>query len=84
MIFSNYLKPVEVVVDRVSSDQVVLEFAKGKILTFDKNVFSLAKEGDVLNIIFMSNNKKVVYTINKNKTKKRKEKIAKIIDKVFQ
>ena len=84
MIFSNYLKPVEVVVDRVSSDQVVLEFAKGKMFTFDKNVFSLAKEGDVLNIIFMSNNKKVVYTINKNKTKKRKEKIAKIIDKVFQ
>ena len=70
--------------DLKNTENINKENCKIEVFTEENeniDVKLVAKNG---NIYIESNNKKVVYTINKNKTKKRKEKIAKIIDKVFQ
>ena len=79
-IFSDVVKPIEVVVDRIEGNIIVIELDKGYFITLEKRCFPSIKEGDVLEI---SKNDKKVF-INKKKTKKRKKKVSKLMDKVFR
>ena len=64
---------MNVIADRIEGDYVVVEIEKGNMnklpLVFVPNV----KEGDVIDI-----------TINKDKTKKRKDNIKKLVSSLFK
>lgn len=78
-IFSEYVKPMEVIVDRIENNLVVVELDKGRVMTYRIDKLSFVKEGDVLEI---DSDTKEVF-VNKKKTKQRKKKIKKLMDKVF-
>ena len=78
-IFSEYVKPMEVIVDRIENNLVVVELDKGKVMTYKIDKLPAVKEGDVLEI---NSDTKEVF-VNKKKTKQRKKKIKKLMDKVF-
>lgn len=77
--FTGYATPVEVIVDRIENNLVMVEVGKGKIMTYKIDKLPTIKEGDVLEINIDT---KEVF-INKRKTKQRKKKIKKLMDKVF-
>lgn len=78
-ILSEYVKPMEVIVDRIENNLVVVELDKGRVMTYRIDKLPSVKEGDVLTL---DRDTKEVF-VNKKKTKKRKKKIKKLIDKVF-
>ncbi|HIR59484.1 MAG TPA: DUF3006 domain-containing protein [Candidatus Onthousia excrementipullorum] len=78
-IFSEYVKPMEVIVDRIENNLVVVELDKGRVMTYRIDKLPSVKEGDVLEI---DSDTKEVF-VNKKKTKQRKKKIKKLMDKVF-
>lgn len=78
--FLEEIKPVEIIVDRIENDNLVLEINKNTIVTFNIKNSSKIKEGDVLEIDIKS--KKI--SVNKKKTKKRKQKIRKLMNEVFE
>ncbi len=70
---------MEVIVDRIENNLVVVELDKGKVMTYKIDKLPAVKEGDVLEI---NSDTKEVF-VNKKKTKERKKKIKKLMDKVF-
>ncbi len=78
-IFSEYVKPMEVIVDRIENNLVVVELDKGRVMTYRIDKLPSVKEGDVLTL---DSDTKEVF-VNKKKTKQRKKKIKKLMDKVF-
>ena len=78
-ILSEYVKPMEVIVDRIENNLVVIELDKGRVMTYRIDKLPSVKEGDILTL---DRNTKEVF-VNKKKTKKRRKKIKKLIDKVF-
>ena len=78
-IYSDYLKPMEVIVDRIENNLVVVELDKGKVIIYNLSKLPTVKEGDVLEI---NTETKEVF-VNKKKTRKRKKKIKKLIEEVF-
>ena len=72
-------QPSEMIVDRINDNIVVLELAKGQIMTYKFDKIPNIKEGDILE--YNKNTKK--FYINKKKTNKRKKKIKELMDKVF-
>lgn len=78
-IFNEYVKPMEVIVDRIENNLVVVELDKGRVMTYKLSKLPSVKEGDVLT--FDSDTKEVF--VNNKKTKHRKKKIKKLMDKVF-
>ena len=78
-IFSEYVKPMEVIVDRIENNLVVVELDKGRVMTYRIDKLPSVKEGDVLTL---DSDTKEVF-VNKKKTKKKKKKIKKLMDKVF-
>ena len=70
---------MEVIVDRIENNLVVVELDKGKVMTYKIDKLPIVKEGDVLEI---NSDTKEVF-VNKKKTKERKKKIKKLMDKVF-
>ena len=78
-IFSEYVKPMEVIVDRIENNLVVVELDKGRVMTYRIDKLPSVKEGDVLTL---DSDTKEVF-VNKKKTIKRKKKIKKLVDKVF-
>lgn len=70
---------MEVIVDRIENNLVVVELDKGKVMTYKIDKLPSVKEGDVLEI---DKDTKEVF-VNKKKTKQRKKKIKKLMDKVF-
>ena len=47
-IFSEYVKPMEVIVDRIENNLVVVELDKGRVMTYRIDKLPSVKEGDVL------------------------------------
>ena len=78
-LFSEYVKPMEVIVDRIENNLVVVELDKGRVMTYRIDKLPSVKEGDVLTL---DSDTKEVF-VNKKKTKQRKKKIKKLMDKVF-
>ena len=78
-IFSEYVKPMEVIVDRIENNLVVVELDKGRVMTYRIDKLPSVKEGDVLTL---DSDTKEVF-VNRKKTKQRKKKIKKLMDKVF-
>ena len=70
---------MEVIVDRIENNLLVIELEKGKVMTYKIDKNPTVKEGDVLEI---NSDTKEVF-VNKKKTKERKKKIKKLMDKVF-
>jgi len=70
---------VEVIVDRIENNIIVVELEKSKVMTYKIDKLPTVKEGDVLEI---NSDTKEVF-VNKKKTKARRNKIKKLIDKVF-
>lgn len=70
---------MEVIVDRIENNLVVIELDKGKVMTYKIDKIPTVKEEDVLEI---NSDTKEVF-VNKKKTKERKKKIKKLMDKVF-
>ena len=70
---------MEVIVDRIENNLVVVELDKGKVMTYRIDKLPTVEEGDVLEI---NSDTKEVF-VNKKKTKERKKKIKKLMDKVF-
>ena len=64
---------MQVIVDRVEKKFLVVEVEIGKVVNMPRELAPKAEEGDVITI-----------TISKDETKKRKEKIAKLMDEVFK
>ena len=63
---------MRVIVDRIEGSQVVVEIEKGKMSTLPLELIPAVEEGDIIDI-----------TINKNESAKRKKKIEKLIEEVF-
>ena len=78
-IFSEYVKPTQIIVDRIENNLVVVELDKGKVMTYQIDKLPSVKEGDVLTLD--SDTKE--FFVNNKKTKQRKKKIKKLMDKVF-
>ena len=74
----DYVKPIEVVVDRIYDNIIVVEVKKGEVKTFKNYNFKSIKEGDVIEFDKSGN-----FYVNKKKTNERKKKIKKLVDKVF-
>lgn len=70
--------PMDIIVDRIEENIVVVEPYKGKVMTYRIDALPKVKEGDVLEI---KDNGEVF--VNKKKTKERRKKIKKLMDKVF-
>ena len=70
--------PMDIIVDRIEENIVVVEPSKGKVMTYRIDALPKVKEGDVLEI---KDNGEVF--VNKKKTKERRKKIKKLMDKVF-
>lgn len=70
--------PMDIIVDRIEENIVVVEPSKGKVMTYRIDALPKVKEGDVLEI----NDNGEVF-INKKKTKERRKKIKKLMDKVY-
>ncbi len=70
---------MEVIVDRIENNIIVVELEKSKVMTYKIDKLPTVKEGDVLEI---NSDTKEVF-VNKKKTKARRNKIKKLIDKVF-
>lgn len=75
----NYLKPTEIIVDRVYDNFIVVEVDKGEVKILRSDYLLSIKEGDVLKI-----DSKGKIVVDKVKTKKRKKKIKELTDKVFK
>lgn len=75
----DYLKPTEIIVDRVYDSFIVVEVDKGDVKILRSNYLLSIKEGDVLKI-----DSKGKIVVDKVKTKKRKKKIKELTDKVFK
>lgn len=75
----NYLKPTEIIVDRVYNNFIVVEVDKGEVKILRSDYLLSIKEGDVLKI-----DSKGKIVVDKVKTKKRKKKIKELTDKVFK
>ena len=78
-IFSEYVKPMEVIVDRIENNLVVVELDKGRVMTYRIDKLPSVKEGDVLTL---DSDTKEVF-VYKKKTKQTKKKIKKLMNKVF-
>ena len=63
---------MRVIVDRIEGSQVVVEIEKGKMSTLPIELIPTVEEGDIIDI-----------TINKTESAKRKKKIEKLIEEVF-
>ncbi len=63
---------MKVIIDRFENDFAVIEIENGKTISVPKILFPNAKEGDVISII-----------VDKEETKKRKEKIQNLINDLF-
>ena len=63
---------MRVIVDRIEGSQVVVEIEKGNMSTLPLELIPTVEEGDIIDI-----------TINKNESAKRKKKIEKLIEEVF-
>ena len=70
---------MEVIVDRIENNIIVVELEKSKVMTYKIDKLPTVKEGDVLEI----NSDTKEFFVNKKKTKARRNKIKKLIDKVF-
>ena len=70
---------MEIIVDRIENNLVVIELDKEKVMTYKIDKLPTVKEEDVLEI---NSDAKEVF-VNKKKTKERKKKIKKLMDKVF-
>ena len=70
---------MEVIVDRIENNIIVVELEKSKVMTYKIDKLPTVKEGDVLEI---NSDTKEVF-VNKKKTNARRNKIKKLIDKVF-
>lgn len=79
IIFEGCINTTEIIVDRIENNIVVVEPCKGKIMTYRIDKLPSVKEGDVLSY----DEKNKLFTVNKKKTKQRKKKIKKLMDKVF-
>lgn len=75
----NYLKPTEIIVDRVYDNFIVVEVDKGEVKILRSDYLLSIKEGDVLKI-----DSKGKIVVDKVKTKKRRKKIKELTDKVFK
>lgn len=75
----NYLKPTEIIVDRVYNNFIVVEVDKGEVKILRSDYLLSIKEGDVLKI-----DSKGKIVVDKVKTKKRRKKIKELTDKVFK
>lgn len=64
---------MKVIIDRIEDEFAVCEFNTKKFVNIPKCIVPNAKEGDVINI-----------EIDIEETKKRKEKINELINKVFE
>ncbi len=64
---------MQVIVDRIEKEKIVVEIAEGQIAYIDQKLLPDVQEGDVIDL-----------TINKEATKKRKNKIDKLVDELFQ
>lgn len=64
---------MEVIIDRFEGNFAIVEIQEGIFEKIPKVLLPNAKEGDIVNI-----------TINQEKTEKRKEKISKLMDQLFE
>ena len=64
---------MQVIIDRFEGDYVVVEIKRGDLSIIPRELLPDAKEKDVIDI-----------NINEEETKKRKEEISKLSDKVFE
>lgn len=61
-----------IIIERIENNTIILEIDKDKYLNIPKNLIPNGKEGDVVKII-----------IDKEETKKRKEKIEELANSLF-
>lgn len=64
---------MKVIIDRFEGDYAVVELDIGKFISVPKILFQNAKEGDVINIL-----------VDEDETKKRKENIQSLMNKLFK
>lgn len=64
---------MEVIVNRIEGNYLILELENGNVIDVPKELIPEAKEGDIVNI-----------TIDKEKTKRKKEEIENLINSVFE
>lgn len=64
---------MEVIVNRIEENFLVLELENSNVVDVPKELIPEAKEGDIVNI-----------TIDKEKTKRKKEEIEHLINSIFE
>lgn len=64
---------MEVIVNRIEGNYLVLELEDGNVIDVTKELIPEAKEGDV-----------IIITIDKEKTKNRKNELQELVDSVFE
>lgn len=64
---------MEVIVNRIEGNYLILELENGNVIDVPKELIPEAKEGDIVNI-----------TIDKEKTKRKKEEIEHLINSIFE
>ena len=69
-IFSEYVKPTQIIVDRIENNLVVVELDKGKVMTYQIDKLPSVKEGDVLTL---DSDTKEFFVIRKKLNKERKK-----------